>query len=318
MAPAQPLLIRHPHGITGVDAEYGARGRAAAHIIVQDGRAAIVDVGTSHAVPFVMAALAELGLAPDAVDHLFLTHVHLDHAGGAGTLMQQLPHAIAVLHPRGAPHLIDPGKLIAGTRAVYGDEMYTRLYGEIVPIAAERVQITVDGERLRLATREFEIAHTPGHALHHHVLVDLAARNVFAGDALGVSYRIFDTARGPWALFPSTPTQFDPVQARESIDRIMGYGPKAAYLMHYSRVDAIAPLADELKHQLDAYAALAVRHADNPRRHAALCTDLLALWRGRLDAHGCPLPAAKIDTLLQMDLELSVQGLEAWLARRAP
>ncbi len=312
----QPLLLRHPHGITAVDAEYGARGHSAAHVIVQDGRAMIVDVGTSHAVPFLLAALAELGLGPDAVDWLFLTHVHLDHAGGAGTLLRQLPRARALLHPRGAAHMIAPEKLIAGTKAVYGEETYARVYGEIVAMAPERVDVTRDGERLRLGAREFEIAHTPGHALHHHVLVDLGARSVFTGDTFGLSYRAFDTEQGPWVLVTSTPTQFDPAQLEASIDRIVGYAPESAYLMHYSRVGDIPRLAAELKLQIGEYVALAERHAAAAERHAAMRADMRGLWQRRLDAHGCRLAAGRIDELLETDLELNVQGLEAWLERR--
>jgi glyoxylase-like metal-dependent hydrolase (beta-lactamase superfamily II) len=314
--PVQPLLIRHPHGVTAVDAEYEGRGHSAVHIIVQDGRAMIVDVGTSHAVPFIVAALAELGVAPDAVDILFLTHVHLDHAGGAGTLMRQLPRARAVLHPRGAPHVIEPEKLIAGTRAVYGAATYARVYGEIVPIAAERVSVTRDGERLRLGTREFEIVHTPGHALHHHALVDLSARSVFTGDTFGLSYRVFDTEQGPWVLVASTPTQFDPEQLRRSIDRIVGYDPESVYLMHYSRVREVRQLAAELQLQIGEYVALAERHAADPDRHTAMRADMRALWQRRLEAHGCRLARARIDELLESDLELNVQGLEVWLDRR--
>ena len=105
----------HPDGITAVDTEYVRAGLAASHIIAHEGRAAFVDTGTTHSVPQLLSALEELGLARDAVDYVILTHVHLDHAGGAGQLMRALPQARAVIHPRGAPHMIDPAKLIAGS-----------------------------------------------------------------------------------------------------------------------------------------------------------------------------------------------------------
>src|ERR1700757_292396 len=140
-APLKPTLYRHPHGITAVDAEYLYPGHAAAHLIVDAGRAAFVDVGTNSSVPYLLAALDELGIARAAVDYLLLTHVHLDHAGGAGALMQELPNARAVLHPRGAPHMLDPEKLIAGSRAVYGAERFEKLYGDLIPIPSERVQV---------------------------------------------------------------------------------------------------------------------------------------------------------------------------------
>jgi len=151
--PLKPRLYRHPHGISAVDAEYLYPGHAAAHIIVESGRAAFVDVGTNASVPYLLAALAELGIARAAVDFVLLTHVHLDHAGGAGRLMRELPNAQAVLHPRGAPHMIDPTKLIAGSRAVYGEERLQRLYGQLVPIPSSRVRVIADGERVSLAGR---------------------------------------------------------------------------------------------------------------------------------------------------------------------
>jgi glyoxylase-like metal-dependent hydrolase (beta-lactamase superfamily II) len=283
---------------------------------VQDGRALIVDVGINSAVPLLLAALGELGLTPAAVDYLFLTHVHLDHAGGAGTLMRQLPNARAVLHPRAAPHMIDPEKLIAGTKVVYGEPTYARVYGEIVPIPAERIVVTRDGERLRLGAREFEILHTPGHALHHHTLFDLQARAMFTGDVFGISYRMFDTARGPWVVITTTPTQFDPVQMRQSVDRIAACRPESVYLMHYSRVREVQQLAEELRLQIDACVALAERHARDPERHAVLRSGMRELWLQRLATHGSTLAPAQVEAMLQMDLELNVQGLEAWLDRR--
>src|SRR5256886_2405878 len=99
--------------------------------------------------------------ARDAVDYVLLTHVHLDHAGGAGRLMQELPNAVAVLHPRGAPHMIDPSRLIEGSRAVYGERL-EQLYGQLLPIPAARVRVVEDGERVRLGGRTLEPIHVPG------------------------------------------------------------------------------------------------------------------------------------------------------------
>ncbi|MFO1401687.1 MAG: MBL fold metallo-hydrolase [Steroidobacteraceae bacterium] len=314
--PTPLTLHRHPHDITAVDVEYQYHGHCASHVIVQDGRALIVDVGPNDAVPRVLAALGELGVTPAAVDYLFLTHVHLDHAGGAGTLLRALPNARALLHPRGAPHMIDPAKLAAGSKQVYGEADFKRLYGEIVPIAAERVVTTQDGERLRLGTREFDIFYTPGHALHHHSLYDRKARAVFTGDVFGVSYRTFDSARGPWSLITTTPTQFDPEQMRQSIDRIVALDPEAAYVTHFSRLTHVPQVAAELHAQIDAAVALARSCAGAPDRGAALAAGVRTLVHDRLAQHGCTLPPAEIDRLLGLDIRLSAQGLEAWLDRQ--
>ncbi len=313
---SEPRITRHPHGITAVDTEYVRPGLAAAHIIQQAGRAAFVDVGTTHSVPYLLAALDQLGVSRTAVDYVFLTHVHLDHAGGAGRLMQELPNAKAVLHPRGARHLIDPEKLVSASKVVYGEERYQRLYGDIVPIPAERVIVTADAQRMALAGREFELIHTPGHALHHHCVVDLEHSALFSGDTFGLSYREFDTRKGALILPTSTPTQFDPQQLIQSIDRILSYRPEAIYLMHYSRVTDVPRLGAELKAQVRQIADIALRNADAPAMKAAIIEETRALWMRLVREHGCTMPEATVEALLGPDIELNAQGLLVWVERQ--
>jgi glyoxylase-like metal-dependent hydrolase (beta-lactamase superfamily II) len=314
--PHTPRLFRHPDGITAVDTEYVHPGHAAAHIVQHRGRAAFVDVGTNDSVPHLLAALDVLGIARDAVDYLLLTHVHLDHAGGAGRLMQELPRAVAVLHPRGAPHMIAPAKLIAGSQAVYGEERFRRLYGDIAPIAAERVRVTRDGDTLSLAGRELEILHTPGHALHHQAFVDRAHACIFTGDTFGVSYRELDSPRGAFIIPTTTPTQFDPEQLIASVDRLLAYSPEAMYLMHFSRVTDVPRLGASLQGQIRELARIAEQSAAAPDRAAAIRARMSELWRELAAQHGCRLPAEGVLALLEGDLELNTQGLVAWLDRR--
>ena len=310
-------MTRHPDGITAVDTEYLHPGHAAAHIVQHAGRAAFVDVGTNDSVPYLLSALRELAIPPAAVEYLLLTHVHLDHAGGAGALMRSLPNAVAVLHPRGAPHMIDPAKLIAGSKVVYGEERFRRLYGDIVPIPAERVRATRDGERLSLAGREFEILHTPGHALHHHVFVDLGPGNIFTGDTFGISYRELDSAAGAFIIPTTTPTQFDPDQLCASIDRMVSYAPKAMYLMHYSRVTDVARLAESLRGQIRELTRLTLAAAAAKDPDGAIREGMWALWRDLAHEHGCPVSDERLRELLRSDIELNAQGLAHWLERRA-
>jgi len=308
-------LERHPDGVTTVDAEYTRPMMAAVHIVEHAGRAAIVDTGTNHSVPHVLAALSDLGLQLWTVDYLFLTHVHLDHAGGAGALMQVLPNARAVLHPRGAPHLVDPAKLIAGSIAVYGEAAYAALYGQLVPIPPERIVVTQDGDRVALAGRVFEFWHTPGHALHHHVIVDRDAGIVFTGDTLGVSYRELATTNGAFVVPTTTPTQFDPEQLAASIARIAAARPRAAYLTHYGRVENVERVSAALTEQVQELAAMATAHRGAPDAAIRIRAAMHARWLVRARDHGVQLSDAAIDDILRGDLELNVQGLMAWLQR---
>ena len=311
-----PRLFRYPHGITGIDIEYLHPGHAAVHIIQDAGRAAFVDVGSNDSVPRLLAALETLGIAREAVDYVFLTHVHLDHAGGAGRLVQELPNARAVLHPRGAPHMIEPDKLVAGVKVVYGEERFQKLYGDLVPIPAERVQVVQDGQRYRLGGRELELIHTPGHALHHYAIVDAAHRCIFPGDTFGISYREMDSARGAF-IFPTTsPSQFDPDQLVASIDRLTAYAPEAMYLMHFSHVTDIPRLATTLKAQVRELQRMALHHAGAQDRYGAIKAEMLNLWLGLAHQHGVSLSDAEIEKLLHGDLDLNIQGLLVWLDRR--
>jgi len=307
--------IRHPDGVTTVDAAYVRPGLASVHVLERAGRAAIIDSGTNDSVPLVMRALAELGLPPDAVDWLVLTHVHLDHAGGAGALLAQLPRARVLVHPRGAPHLVDPARLESATIAVYGEPAFRRLYGALVPVPAERLHQTRDGERVRLGPSELGILHTPGHALHHQVLVEPEAGAVFTGDTFGLSYRELDTAAGAFIVPTTTPTQFDPQQLVASVRRIVELGPASLYLTHFGRVTGAARLGAALCTQIGRFVALASAHAAAENRQerirAALRDELVA----RAAAHGVADAAATVDAVLGPDLDLNAQGLVAWLAR---
>jgi len=313
----EPRLTQHPDGITAVDTEYIRPGLAAAHILQHANRAAFIDVGTNHSVPYLLAALEVLGIARDAVDLVLLTHVHLDHAGGAGALLRALPAARVIVHPRGAAHLTDPAKLIAASIAVYGETLYRALYGELVPVPRERLHLMHDGERLTLAGRTLELIDTPGHALHHYCILDRDYRNAFTGDTFGISYRELDTAAGAFIAPTTTPTQFDPEQLVRSIDRVLSYAPQAVYLMHYSRVTGVPRLGESLKEQVRALAALARRYAAAPDRAALLRAGMRELWFAQARSHGLTLSDAQLEEVLGKDLDLNVAGLIAWLDRGA-
>lgn len=302
-------------GIYAVDTGFHRDQFDAAYLLVQEGRAAFIDSGTNHAVPRLLASLEVLGLARDAVDCVIPTHVHLDHAGGCGLLMQALPNAQMWVHPRGARHMVDPSALWQGALAVYGQAEMERSYGELVPVPADRVHTTHDGMTLFLAGRALYIADTPGHARHHHCIWDATSRGWFSGDTFGLSYRELDTEQGPYILPTSTPVQFDPPALQASIDRLLSHDPQCMYLTHYSRVAEVPRLAALLKGQLDQMVSLAQRLREAPDRHEALKRGLLDIYTDRLLEHGTALTRAQIAELLAIDLELNAQGIAVWLDR---
>lgn len=243
--------------VIAVDCRYmGAHGRAVAYLLTESGRAAFVDNNTSRATPLLMEALAGQGLGPEAVDYLIVTHVHLDHAGGTATLLAQCPNATILAHPRAARHLIDPARLVAGAKAVYGEEKFEQLYGVIEPIPASRVHEVSDGEVIDWGGRSLRFLHVRGHANHHMVIHDSRTNGVFSGDAFGLG-RTPAMRPGPAFLVSATaPADFDPDEARIALRRIVETGAAHVFLAHYGRLDAPASEAAKLEHFLDAMEAI--------------------------------------------------------------
>lgn len=301
------------HGIHTIDTGFVRPQFDAAYLIVEKGRGAFIDCGTNYAVPRMLAALDHAGLAPADVDWLILTHVHLDHAGGAGELMSRLPNAKLVVHPRGARHMIDPAKLWAGAAAVYGEAVMEESYGRLRPIPAERVIEALDEHVVDLAGRALRCLDTPGHAKHHNSIYDARANVCFTGDVFGLSYREFDTAGRTFILPTTSPVQFDQAALHASIDRLVALKPEAMYLTHYGRVDDIARLAADLHPQIDAMVALALAADEQPDRHQALMASLTDLYAERALAHGWMQGRDALREVIGMDIELNAQGLEVWL-----
>ena len=308
------------HGIHVIDTGFHRPVFDASFLMVENGRAAFIDTGTNHSVPRLLATLAGLGLAPDAVDYVIATHVHLDHAGGAGLLMQHLPAATLVVHPHGTQHLIDPTRLMHGARAVYGDEEVARAYGDVVGVPAHRVRSTEDGMVIELAGRPLKFLDTPGHARHHHCIWDERSLGFFTGDTFGLSYREFDTGNGPWLMPTTTPVQFEQEPLRRSVQRLLAYQPQRMYLTHYGCVgDSVAEvrrLGALLLQQMDEMVAFAIALPDDADRHAAMMRGFGDIHRASLREHGCALGTPQIEELLSLDCELNAQGMAVWLNRR--
>lgn len=308
-----PHLTTLSHGITCIDTGLFRPRMAASYLVQHGGTAAIIETGVTNTVPRILNALSNRGVAPADVLYVIPTHVHLDHAGGAGALMQAFPTAQLVVHPRGVRHMIDPSKLWAGSVEVYGEDKLERVYGRPVPVDEARVIVADDGHEVELAGRVLKFMDTPGHARHHFSVWDEASRGFFSGDTFGISYRETDSALGAFMMPTTTPVQFDPPAWHASIGRYLTFKPERMFLTHFSMVENVTALADMLRRGLDAYVAIAESLAGEPEREKKLTAALMLHTLAELRTHRCPLPEPTLRGLLTMDMELNARGLDRWL-----
>lgn len=309
-----PHITDYEHGISAIDSGFGRPQLAAIHLIAEGDRAALVDTGSNASLPIVMQALKAKGLAPAQVEYVILTHIHLDHAGGAGALMQALPNARLTVHPRGARHMVDPARLVAGTIAVYGEAQARRMYGEILPIPAGRIVETPEGATIRLGERALTFLDTPGHARHHVCIRDDRSGHVFAGDMFGLSYRELDVDGRQFAFPTTTPVQFEPAAMHASIDRLLALQPEAIYVTHFGQVRDVPRLGADLHRLIDAHVAAALRHRNaGAGRHERIKADLTAILLDEARRHGWRMALDGLLRLMAADVELNAQGLGAWL-----
>lgn len=228
-------------GIVAIDTRMAGLARVTSAYLVRAEEPALVETGPSTSAHAVRRGLRELGVGPHDLAHIAVTHIHLDHAGGVGTLARAFPSATVWVHERGAPHLADPTRLVASTARVYGEERMRALFGEVEPVPADRIRALADGDRLPLGGRSLEALYTPGHASHHLALQDGATGSVFVGDALGVHLPDVRVLR------PATPPpDFDLELATASVERIRRRARGALLLSHFGpwqEADALCELA---------------------------------------------------------------------------
>ena len=305
------------HGITILDAEYIQPGVAAVYLMQQGQQVAIIETGTAYTVPYILELLSLRGLGPEDVAYVIPTHVHLDHAGGAGELMAQCPQAQLVIHPFGARHMIEPDKLRLGVIAVYGEEAFTKYYGELKPIDASRVIEAGDGFELDFNGRKLLFIDTPGHAKHHFCLYDATSQGIFTGDTYGLSYPQLITEQGPFILATTTPVQFDPDALIQSIDRLLSLQPAQMFLTHYGVVVPTPALTAQLKETIRNFTQIALEEKNNQlNRQSCIETRLMDYLTEKLRVMQCHLPEPLCREVLQNDVILNAQGLDVWLSRQ--
>ncbi len=303
-----------------IDCDYVQPRLACVYLMINDaGRAAFLETNTSRAVSRFLEALKVLGYSTDDVDWIIPTHVHLDHAGGAGALLRECSRATVLAHPRAAKHLINPDRLIQSSIQVYGQETFEKLYGEIVPCPESRVRIMADGESLHWGNRTLEFLYTRGHANHHFCIYEKTS-GVFTGDSFGIAYPDLQSG-GPFLFASSTPTDFDPPAAHESLDRIRNTGTGSVFLTHFGRLDSLEEAGRQLHESLQFLTGLyddaraRFKSAEDkaaPELKQSLeeevRTRILDSWVDQLLSRGFP-DASAIQERLGMDAALNAGGI---------
>ncbi len=309
----KPIYHQLPFNITCIDTQHMRSDFVAAYLIENNHRAAFIDTGCYLSVPTLLATLEAKNISRESVDYIILTHIHLDHAGGAGELLRHLPNANIYVHQRGAHHLIDPSKLRAGVIGVYGELFFKQFLGDLIPAPAERVIIKQAGDTLNLGGRLLAFIDTPGHARHHLCIWDKTSQGIFSGDTLGVSYREFDTDQGTLIFPPTTPIQFDPAAWIKTINQLMTLNPKTAYLTHFNQITFNQASAKMLIQHINGFVAIAKAHQTSQHRHQAIKKALLSYLLDIASKHGVTLDEARQIKLFKGDLEICAQGLGVWL-----
>ncbi len=266
----------------------------AAYVLRHESELLLFDTGVASTTGTLVDALERIG---GEVRYIVVSHVHLDHAGGAGSLMEAFPRAELIVHPRGARHMVDPSVLESSSRQVYGDDAFQRLYGSPVPIPAERITEAPDEFQLNWRGRCLQFFDAPGHAKHHLALWDHTSRTVFAGDSFGLSY-----PKDRTVPFPTTsPTQFDPVAMRRTVDRIVELAPERVLVGHFGAVTEVGTHAARLLVQMEACVRIANSYSPGPERAQTIERDIASLQPEKLRAE------------YEFDFKLNAMGLDHWL-----
>ena len=298
-------------GISVIDSGYFSKDFAAIYLLRQGNEVAIIETGNKYSATNVQKALKMDGLSFSDVAYIIPTHVHLDHAGGAGELMNRCQNAQLIVHPRGARHMINPSKLIEGAMAVYGEENFNKLYGEIIPIDSSRVIEADDNFILDFEGRELKFIDTPGHARHHFCVWDKQTESMFTGDTFGISYRDLDKENEVY-IFPSTsPVQFDPEALIKSIYKIMEYKPQRVCLTHFAAIKPTQKVVDQLIDGIHFVSNLAKKYATENDAELIIQDEMMSYFLKGIEKIGNDDLEFCRDRL-KLDVEINTQGLIYW------
>jgi len=232
-------------GVSYVDLMFRSTPRIVATAVIQGPRGvALLDPGPTSTLPTLEAELEKSGIKPGDVSDIVLTHIHLDHAGATGTLVRRNPALRVFVHEKGAPHMVDPARLLASAGRLYGDQM-ERLWGEVAPVPAKVLTTLAGGERIEAGGRRFDVAYTPGHASHHVSYFNDETGLAFVGDTAGIKR----TASGI-VVAPTPPPDIDLESWETSLRKIEAWRPDTLFITHFGPASPYAPHLNALREHL--------------------------------------------------------------------
>ncbi|HHY73930.1 MAG TPA: MBL fold metallo-hydrolase [Bacillus bacterium] len=306
------------HNISFFDVfDLGLENRTGTYVI-HDEKLTIVETSASPSIPYLLNGLKKLKINPEDIQYIIVTHIHLDHAGGAGLLLKDCPNAKVVVHPRGHRHLIDPSRLIAGARAVYGED-FDRLYDPIYPIPEDRLIVKENGETLELEKRTLTFYDSPGHAKHHFSIHDSLSNGIFTGDTIGVYYQ--DIEEFDFFLPTTSPNQFDPDEMLNSLKMIENLNVSQIYFGHFGMYNNPEHVYAEIRKWLPVYveAGKAV-FTENKSKTIEELTPLISeklfgQIKAYLDEMNIP-NNHNVYTILKIDTDICAMGLADYFIRQ--
>src|SRR5699024_8069968 len=291
------------HLIDGFDLDVPER--TGTYVIDED-ELTLIETGPSPSVKYIKKGLYDLGFSLDQVKYIIVTHVHLDHAGGAGLLLQDCPNATVVVHPRGARHLINPKKLAAGARGVYG-ESFSELFEPIIPIPEDRLMTKDDGETLKIGHNcTLEFLDTPGHARHHFSIYDPISNCLFTGDTVGIRYQQLIREGIDYFLPSTSPNHFDPNAMHESIDRIRSMNLDKIYYGHFGMTEDVNQALDQVSEWLDIFVEIGEEVVSEGKGYDVLASRMLEQVKGDLSIKGL---RTDHDVYIVLNLDMQVCAL---------
>lgn len=298
--------------IDGID--MGVPGRTGTYVFKED-PVSIIETGPSLSVPHILEGLKQLNCRPEDIRYIIVTHIHLDHAGGAGLLLRECPQAQVVVHPRGARHLADPSRLIAGARAVYG-ETFDRWFDPIIPIPEERLLIKEDGETLDISEeRTLTFLDSPGHAAHHFSIYDPLSKGIFTGDTSGVRYHQTEDHGLVFYLPSTSPNQFDPDAMLRSLERFRGLDLERIYFGHFGMSTDVAEVFSQVEHWLPLFVNTGKEALEHGEGENGIYRRLRDRVQNYLREQGIP-DDHEVYEIVSLDMKVCAMGIYDYLQKK--